>query len=89
MWVLEAEGGARIECHVPAHAWSKDSIRHEALGRSLALYRIVFGQPRQDGRLAFAAKRVPAAVLAELVEELRVDLAPRGAGRRAAGGRGG
>ena len=76
-WVFEAEGGAHIERHVPAPAHSRDLLRFDALQRSLALYRMVFGQPRQDDLMAFLLRRVSARALEELLDYLRVDLCPR------------
>jgi hypothetical protein len=80
-WVFEADGGAHIERHVPAPACSTDLLRFEALQRSLALYRMVFGQPRQDDLMAFLLRRVPQHVLDRLLEQLRVDLRPAGVSR--------
>jgi len=47
-WVYPLEGGAAIERHVPTLPLSRESARLPALRRSLAVYRMVFGQPRQD-----------------------------------------
>lgn len=76
-WIYEREGGAAIERHVPALPLSKDRIRLEALTRSLAVYRMVFGQPRQDDLLAYLLERVPEAAIRGALLELRIDLAPR------------
>lgn len=75
-WVFEAENGAHIERHVPAPPHSRDLLRFEALQRSLALYRMVFGQPRQDDLMAFLLQRVSAATLEKACAGLLVDLAP-------------
>lgn len=75
-WVYEVEDGAHIERHVPALPHSRDLLRFEALRRSLALYRMVFGQPRQDDLMAFLMDRVPDDVRERVMGELRVDLAP-------------
>ena len=76
-WVYEVENGAHIERHVLAMPHSKDLLRFEALQKSLALYRMVFGQPRQDDLMAFLMGRVPDEVRIRVVDSLRVDLAPR------------
>lgn len=44
----EAEGGARIERKVPLLPLSRDEIHLQRLKRGLGLYRLVFGQPRQE-----------------------------------------
>jgi hypothetical protein len=80
-WVYETEGGAHIERRVPALPLSKDRIRQEALRRSLAVYRMVFGQPRQDDLLAFLLERVPEAVILARLDELQINLAPPHASR--------
>jgi hypothetical protein len=75
-WVYTAPGGAAIERHVPALPLSRDRAHLEALRRSLAVYRMVFGQPRQDDLLAYLVERVPAGDLERLRPLLRIDLAP-------------
>lgn len=75
-WVYTAPGGAAIERHVPALPLSRDRAQLEALRRSLAVYRMVFGQPRQDDLLAYLVQRVPAEELERLRPLLRIDLAP-------------
>lgn len=47
-WLFETEGGARIERRVPLLPLSRDEIHLQRLKRGLALYRLVFGQPRQE-----------------------------------------
>jgi hypothetical protein len=73
-WVLE--GSTTIERIVPALPLSRDSIRLEALRTSLALYRMVFGQPRQDDLLHYLMTRMPERDLPQLLELLRIDLTP-------------
>ena len=47
-----------------------------ALRRSLAVDRLVFGQPRQDDLIEFLLRQVREERLAELVGRLLIDLAP-------------
>jgi hypothetical protein len=75
-WVLPLADGARIERHVLALPLSRDADRLSALRRSLAVYRMVFGQPRQEELLEFLASIFPAEGLHVLAEELRIDLSP-------------
>lgn len=49
-WIFE-EGTSRVERRVPILPYSKESIKFKRLKRELALYRIVFGQPRQEDLL--------------------------------------
>ncbi len=46
-WYLD-EGESNIERFVPVHRYSKDAHRYEQLKITLALYRLTFGQPRQE-----------------------------------------
>jgi hypothetical protein len=46
-WVYE-EGKARVERRVPILPFSREAAQLVRLKRSLALYRLAFGQPRQE-----------------------------------------
>lgn len=74
-WVYP--GPSAIERHVPATPHSRDLERLERLRRTLTLYRMVFGQPRQDDLLAYLVERVPEEEHAALFEALRIDISPR------------
>ena len=52
-WVFEPRGGQveRIRRHLFFYADSQDASRYEELKERLALYRLVFGQPRQQDLL--------------------------------------
>lgn len=73
-WVLE--GDARIERHVPALPLSRDLDRLTALRRSLAVYRMVFGQNRQEDLIAYLLGQVSEADLQKVICDLRIDLGP-------------
>ena len=45
-------------------------------GRSLAVYRMVFGQPRQDDLLEFILREVPDDRRDDLATALTIDLSP-------------
>jgi len=75
-WVYPVEGGAAIERHVPVYPLSRDVGRLSSLRDSLALYRMVFGQPRQDELLAYLTKSVAPADLDALSSRLKISLAP-------------
>jgi Helicase conserved C-terminal domain len=77
-WVFPVEGGATVERHVPALPLSRDRDRLEDLRRSLAVYRLVFGQSRQEDLLAFLATHCPPDQLEAMARELRIDLRPPG-----------
>lgn len=49
-WIFE-EGAARVERRIPLLPFSKDVQKLKRLKHGLALYRLVFGQPRQEDLL--------------------------------------
>lgn len=82
-WVYPARGDraldgriARIERHVPALPLSRDAERYGDLRRSLAVYRMVFGQPRQEDLLRFLLERLGEERARWLLDRLRIDLEP-------------
>ena len=76
-WLFPLPDGAHIERHVPALPLSQDASQLQGLKRSLAVYRMVFGQPRQDDLLAFLLEQYSDETLDEIAPSLRIDLAPR------------
>lgn len=76
-WLFPRPDGAFIERHVPHLPLSRDARQLEALKRSLAVYRMVFGQPRQDDLMAYLLDRLTAEELQELEPLLQIDLTPR------------
>jgi hypothetical protein len=70
-WVLE--GNAKIERHALTLPMSRDAARLEELVRLLGIYRLAFGQPRQD-ELLMALSRVPN--LEGQLHELLINLRP-------------
>jgi hypothetical protein len=81
-WLFARPGGAYIERHVPALPLSRDTLLLEALRRSLAVYRMVFGQPRQDDLMTYLLERLSPERLQELAPLLRIDLCPGAANRQ-------
>ena len=77
-WLFPLEDGAFIERHVPALPLSRETRQLEALKRSLAVYRMVFGQPRQDDLLAYLLDRLTDEQIEEIGPLLRIDLTPAG-----------
>ncbi len=76
-WVFPLEGGAYIERHAPALPLSREAARLPALRGSLAVYRMVFGQPRQEDLLEHLRRTVPEKDLIRLSRELYINLEPR------------
>lgn len=75
-WVYAVEGGASIERHVPALPLSADEQRLAAMRRSLAVYRMVFGQSRQQDLVAYLSSHLTADQIADVTSALRIDLSP-------------
>ena len=75
-WVYPLDRGVAIERHIPALPLSREADRLPALRRSSAMYRMVFGQPRQDDLLAYLLSRVSKEQLPALLDEVRIDLSP-------------
>ena len=71
-WIYPLEGGAKIERHVPALPLSRDRERMEQLQKSLVVYRMVFGQSRQEDLAAFLMSRLDKVDM----DKLRIDLSP-------------
>ncbi len=75
-WIYTVPGGAVIERHVPALPLSRDRERMSVLRRSLAAYRMVFGQTRQEDLLAYLLARLPEDEVQHWSDRLRINLEP-------------
>lgn len=75
-WIYPIEDGARIERYVPSLPLTHDRQLLVALRSSLAVYRLVFGQPRQDDLVEYLKQHIPEDQLEDLVGRLKIDLSP-------------
>ena len=75
-WIFEVDGGARIERRVPILAFSKEEFHYQRLKRMLAVYRLVFGQPRQEDLLEHLASRSGSISLDHVRDAWRISLEP-------------
>ena len=75
-WLYPVANGSRIERHVPLLPLSRDVERLAELRRTLAVYRMVFGQPRQEELVDFLRRSVAAERIQELLKEQSIDLSP-------------
>lgn len=73
-WVFD--GPVKVERRVPMLPMSRESTRLRWLKRSLTLYRLAFGQPRQDDLLAYLDRLVDEGVDVAALEELQIKLEP-------------
>ena len=69
-------GDARIERHVPALPFSREVERLYGLRRALAIYRMVFGQSRQEDLITYLLAQIPEDQRDGIVAELQIDLSP-------------
>jgi hypothetical protein len=74
-WVAPS-GPAKIERHVPAFPHSREALRQENLRRALVLYRMVFGQNRQEDLVSYLSSRLPADEVSRIVDLCRIELSP-------------
>lgn len=74
-WHVEADH-YQIERIIPFYPFSKDRAKLSALLKTLALYRLAFGQPRQAELVEHLLTNVPESRIAELRSKLMIDLSP-------------
>ncbi len=72
-WVYP--GDAKIERHVVPFVMSSDMARYERVKRDVALYRLTFGQPRQEDMLELLREQGTEGVGAR--EDIQIRLTPR------------
>ncbi len=75
-WIAP-DGDAKIERHILALPHSREQVQKASLVRSLVLYRMVFGQNRQEDLVEYLAQQLPADRVEEIVDLCRIDLSPR------------
>jgi hypothetical protein len=76
-WVYMTEGGARIERYVPAFPLSREVEKLRLLKKSLAVYRMALGWPRQEDFTEYAMREAEGGHLSEMMDLLMLDLSPR------------
>ena len=74
-WHVKADS-YQIERIIPFYPFSKDRAKLTSLLKTLALYRLAFGQPRQAELVEHLLKNVPDDRIAELRSKLMIDLSP-------------
>jgi hypothetical protein len=75
-WVFPGE--ARIERHVPTLPLSREVERLEYLRRALMVYRMAFGQSRQEDLISYLLANIPPAELEQTLKQVVINLAPPG-----------
>jgi hypothetical protein len=86
-WVYGGEKGVSIERYIPIVGLSKDEERAATLKRSLTVYRMAFGQSRQDEMVEYLLRHLTPEQVDAAVREARIDLSPDRSTARALSGR--
>lgn len=76
-WICD-DGPARIERHTPMLPLSRELKHKEDLLRSLTVYRLVFGQNRQEDLVQFLLGWVDPSLIESIANRCHIDLAPPG-----------
>ena len=74
-WVFPG-GDDRIQRYSPVLPLSRDAARIDSLRQGLTMYRMVFGQPRQDDLLEFILREIPEDRREDLAAAFIIDLSP-------------
>ncbi len=75
-WIYE--GSVRVERRVPMLPFSREISRLDWLKRSLTVYRLAFGQPRQDDLLDYLQSLSGPGMTPEELADLQIQLQPPG-----------
>lgn len=77
-WIYpdRGEGVAAIERHVPALPLSKDKERLVSLRQALAVYRMAFGQNRQEDLIDYLLHHLSTETIENLLGSTQINLAP-------------
>jgi hypothetical protein len=76
-WHTETQEGLKIERMVPLLPFSKDASRYQELINVLAMYRLTFGQPRQEELIkAFKNAGIKSDNLNEFYDKYIINLSP-------------
>lgn len=75
-WIYPVEHGAKVERHILALPLSRELDRLKRLRDALAVYRLAFGQARQEDVIDHLLERLGPERATALAAELRIDLRP-------------
>jgi hypothetical protein len=75
-WLYQIDGGAQIERHVPSQRLSREQEQLALLKRALVVYRMVFGQSRQEDLTRYLRDHVSQSEIHRVAEEMRITLEP-------------
>ena len=75
-WVYETKGGSCVERRVPLLPLSREQGQLRRLKRGLVLYRLRFGQPRQEDVLDYLSGVMTEEEQEQSAGKWRIDLSP-------------
>lgn len=77
-WHVETEGFKEycIERIIPLYPFSRDHAKLSSILRTLAIYRLAFGQPRQSDLIEHLLKNIPLEKIPDIRKQLLIDLSP-------------
>ncbi|MTD44886.1 helicase [Conexibacter sp. W3-3-2] len=75
-WIYPLDHGAAVERHILALPLSRELERIDGLRDALAVYRLAFGQARQEDVIDHLLTRLGPEQARELADELQIDLRP-------------
>lgn len=77
-WHVETYGFERycIERIIPFSPFSRDRAKLSSILRTLAIYRLAFGQPRQSELIDHLLKHIPSSRIPDIRKRLLIDLSP-------------
>ena len=76
-WSYDIEDGYCIRRCAPPFPLSRDREHLDHLQRTLVIYRMVLGQPRQEDLVNFLSRRLEEEKGQEIFKDWRIDLTPR------------
>ena len=74
-WIFETDNGYQIDRHIPFYPLSKEEYKLSKLKKALAVYRMAFGQARQEDLIDFINNNISSERHKELIDH-RIDLSP-------------
>jgi hypothetical protein len=74
-WHVETDK-YKIERIIPFYPFSRDRAKLDLLLKTLAVYRLTFGQPRQSELVEHLLSNVPESGISEIRSKLMIDLSP-------------
>jgi hypothetical protein len=75
-WIFVTPNGAQIERHIPLYPLSADANRADRVRRALTVYRLAFGQSRQEDLVTYLSNNLSHEQVEKAMELFRIDLSP-------------